>query len=137
MGRVRRASVCSTMRARISIASPNRLHYARLFQGELMSAGRGRSAHLTRVVERYIRPISVRLMAVLQEGIASGEFRPRGCHAIRALDRGDDCSLFCRSAGGAQALHRRTPSRRKPCSNGARPFSTSSRRPCSPTNPRE
>ncbi len=50
-------------------------HYARLFQGELMSAGRGKPSHLTRVVERYIRPISVRLIAVLQEGIASGEFR--------------------------------------------------------------
>ena len=50
-------------------------HYARLFQGELMSAGRGKPTHLTRVVERYIRPISVRLVAVLQEGIASGEFR--------------------------------------------------------------
>ena len=41
-----------------------------------MSAGRGKPSHLTRVVERYIRPISVRLIAVLQEGIASGEFRP-------------------------------------------------------------
>jgi TetR/AcrR family transcriptional regulator len=51
------------------------LHYARLFQGELMSAGRGRPSHLTRVVEQYIRPISVRVVAVLQEGIASGEFR--------------------------------------------------------------
>ncbi|MGA3318328.1 MAG: TetR/AcrR family transcriptional regulator [Candidatus Korobacteraceae bacterium] len=51
------------------------LHYARLFQGELMSAGRGKPSHLTRVVERYIRPISVRLIAVLQEGITSGEFR--------------------------------------------------------------
>ena len=50
-------------------------HYARLFQGELMSAGTGRSSHLTRVVERYIRPISVRLVAVLQEGMESGEFR--------------------------------------------------------------
>jgi TetR/AcrR family transcriptional regulator len=50
-------------------------HYARLFQGELMSAGRGRPSHLTRVVEQYIRPISVRLVAVLQEGIESGEFR--------------------------------------------------------------
>ncbi len=51
------------------------LHYARLFQGELLSAGRGRASHLTRVVERYIRPISVRLVAVLQEGMESGEFR--------------------------------------------------------------
>ena len=50
-------------------------HYARLFQGELMSAGTGRSSHLTRVVERYIRPISLRLVAVLWEGIESREFR--------------------------------------------------------------
>ena len=50
-------------------------HYARLFQGELMSAGLGRPSHLTRVVERYIRPISVRLIGVLQEGIDNGEFR--------------------------------------------------------------
>jgi TetR/AcrR family transcriptional regulator len=50
-------------------------HYARLFQGELLSAGRRKPSHLTRVVERYIRPISARLIAVLQEGIASGEFR--------------------------------------------------------------
>jgi TetR/AcrR family transcriptional regulator len=50
-------------------------HYARLFQGELMSAGSGRPSHLTRVVEQYIRPISVRLLAVLQEGVAAGEFR--------------------------------------------------------------
>src|ERR1019366_6830094 len=39
------------------------LHYARLFQGELMSAGRGKSSHLKRLVE------------VLQAGMASGEFR--------------------------------------------------------------
>ena len=50
-------------------------HYARLFQGELMSAGRGKPSHLTRVVEQYIRPISLRLIAVLQEGVANGEFR--------------------------------------------------------------
>jgi TetR/AcrR family transcriptional regulator len=50
-------------------------HYARLFQGELLSAGSGRPSHLTRVVEQYIRPISVRLMAVLQDGMERGEFR--------------------------------------------------------------
>jgi TetR/AcrR family transcriptional regulator len=50
-------------------------HYARLFQGELLSAGSGRLSHLTRVVEQYIRPISVRLLAVLREGMAGREFR--------------------------------------------------------------
>jgi TetR/AcrR family transcriptional regulator len=50
-------------------------HYARLFQGELLSAGTGRSSNLTRVIEQYIRPISVRVIAVLHEGMDSGEFR--------------------------------------------------------------
>ncbi len=51
-------------------------HYARLFQGELMSAGRGGSPHLTRIAERYIRPIAMRVTELLQEGAATGEFRP-------------------------------------------------------------
>jgi TetR/AcrR family transcriptional regulator len=50
-------------------------HYARIFQGELMSAGRGGSPHLNRVVEQYIRPIALRLTALLRQGTASGEFR--------------------------------------------------------------
>jgi TetR/AcrR family transcriptional regulator len=50
-------------------------HYARLFQGELMSAGRGGSSHVTRIAERYIRPIAVRISELLQQGTASGEFR--------------------------------------------------------------
>ena len=50
-------------------------HYAKLFQGELMSAGRGGSPHLTRIVQQYIRPIAMRLTAVLHEGMDKGEFR--------------------------------------------------------------
>jgi TetR/AcrR family transcriptional regulator len=50
-------------------------HHARLFQGELMSAGRGGSSHLTRIAERYIRPIAMRVLEVIQQGIATGEFR--------------------------------------------------------------
>jgi len=50
-------------------------HHARLFQGELMSAGRGGSDHLTRIAERYIRPIAMRVVDLIQQGIASGEFR--------------------------------------------------------------
>jgi TetR/AcrR family transcriptional regulator len=50
-------------------------HYARLFQGELMSAGRGGSRHLTRIAERYIRPIAMRVTELLQQGISMGEFR--------------------------------------------------------------
>lgn len=50
-------------------------HYAKLFQGELMSAGRGGSPHLTRIVQQYIGPIAMRLTAVLHEGMEGGEFR--------------------------------------------------------------
>ncbi len=50
-------------------------HYARLFQGELMSAGRGGSSHVIRIAERYIRPIAMRVSELLQRGTESGEFR--------------------------------------------------------------
>jgi TetR/AcrR family transcriptional regulator len=60
-------------RAHFDSVSESR-YYARLFQGE-MSAGREDSPHLSRIVERYIRPISLRVFGVLQQGIAAGEFR--------------------------------------------------------------
>jgi len=50
-------------------------HYAKLFQGELMSAGRGGSPHLARIIQQHIRPIAMRLGEVIREGIARGEFR--------------------------------------------------------------
>ena len=50
-------------------------HHARLFQGEMTNAGRGGSPHLTRVAERYIRPLAMRVTELLQQGVASGEFR--------------------------------------------------------------
>ena len=51
-------------------------HYARLFQSEMMSAGRSMSPHLSRIVDAYIRPLLQRLQATLTEGIGRGEFRP-------------------------------------------------------------
>jgi TetR/AcrR family transcriptional regulator len=51
------------------------LHYARLFQGEMMSAGRDGSPRLSQIVDQYIRPISLRVFKVLEQGIAAGEFR--------------------------------------------------------------
>ena len=51
------------------------LYYARLFQSEMMSAGREGSPHLSHIVDQYIRPISLRVFEVLQQGIAAGEFR--------------------------------------------------------------
>ncbi len=51
------------------------LYYARLFQGEMMSAGREGSSRLSHIVNQYIRPISLRVLEVLQQGIKAGEFR--------------------------------------------------------------
>jgi TetR/AcrR family transcriptional regulator len=50
-------------------------YYARLFQGEMMSAGREASPHISHIVGDYIRPIATRVGAVLGEGMAAGEFR--------------------------------------------------------------
>lgn len=50
-------------------------HYARLFQSEMMSAGRSISPHLSRIVDDYSRPLSQRLHATLTQGIGRGEFR--------------------------------------------------------------
>jgi TetR/AcrR family transcriptional regulator len=50
-------------------------HYARLFQGEMMSAGRGISPHFSHIVNEYMRPLTQRLQAALSEGIERREFR--------------------------------------------------------------
>lgn len=50
-------------------------HYARLFQSEMMSAGRGMSPHFSEIVERYTRPLLQRLQDTLKEGVVQGQFR--------------------------------------------------------------
>jgi TetR/AcrR family transcriptional regulator len=50
-------------------------HYARIFMGELMSASRGGSTHLDRILTKYMLPIGQRVLGLLQEGVKSGEFR--------------------------------------------------------------
>jgi len=42
---------------------------------EMMRAGRHGSPHLRRLARNYFRPVSQRLVAVMQKGMASGEFR--------------------------------------------------------------
>jgi TetR/AcrR family transcriptional regulator len=49
--------------------------YPRIVQGEMMGAGRGRSAHLERIVKKYFRPLFGRVAEVLKKGQAAGEFR--------------------------------------------------------------
>src|SRR5690349_12057624 len=48
----------------------------RIAQREWMSAGRNASPHLRRIVQRYLRPIFLKVSEVLREGAAAGEFRP-------------------------------------------------------------
>jgi TetR/AcrR family transcriptional regulator len=50
-------------------------YYAHIFMSELMSAGRGGSTHLDRIFAKYMKPIGGGVLGLLQEGIASGEFR--------------------------------------------------------------
>src|ERR1700685_2554792 len=50
--------------------------HARIFMSELMSASRGGKTHLDRILTKYMLPIGLRVLALLQEGVASGEFRP-------------------------------------------------------------
>jgi AcrR family transcriptional regulator len=49
--------------------------YPRMVQREMMRAGRHGSPHMQRIAERYLRPIFLRIMALMQEGMARGEFR--------------------------------------------------------------
>ncbi len=50
-------------------------HYARIFMGELMSAGRGGTTHLDRLAAKYMKPAGLRMLSLLQEAVANGEFR--------------------------------------------------------------
>jgi TetR/AcrR family transcriptional regulator len=50
-------------------------YYAHIFMSELMSASRGGSPHLDRIFEHYMRPIAVRVLGLVEEGIRRREFR--------------------------------------------------------------
>lgn len=49
--------------------------YPRLVQREMMRAGRAGSPHIRRLVDKFMRPIQLRLGALLAEGMRQGEFR--------------------------------------------------------------
>jgi len=50
-------------------------YYARLFQSEMMSAAREDSPRFSHIVDQYLKPIALRVMALLRAGAESGEFR--------------------------------------------------------------
>jgi len=50
-------------------------YYAHIFMSELMSASRGGSTHLDRIFAKYMQPIGLRVLALMQEGVKSREFR--------------------------------------------------------------
>lgn len=49
--------------------------YPRLVQQEMMRSGRQKSPHLKRIAQMYFQPVYARMLEVLQDGIASGDFR--------------------------------------------------------------
>ncbi len=49
--------------------------YPPIVQGEMMNLRR-RSPHIERIVEQYFRPLVSKVAAVIQQGIAAGDFRP-------------------------------------------------------------
>jgi TetR/AcrR family transcriptional regulator len=50
--------------------------FPRIAQGEMMRAGRGRAPQFERIVKQYFVPLFRRVAAVIEEGQATGEFRP-------------------------------------------------------------
>ncbi len=55
-------------------------YYAHIFMSELMSASRGGSPHLDRIFARYMQPIGACIIALLNDGIRTLEFRPVDPH---------------------------------------------------------
>src|ERR1700693_1097379 len=49
--------------------------YPPIVQGEMSRAGRGRSGQFERIARQYFQPLFSRVGALLEQGIASGEFR--------------------------------------------------------------
>jgi TetR/AcrR family transcriptional regulator len=50
-------------------------HYRRLVQHEMMRAGAGKSVHFPRMVESFFRPLLGRVVEIIEQGVAKGEFR--------------------------------------------------------------
>ena len=50
--------------------------YRRIVQSEMMRAGRGKAPHLKRIAKQYFEPLFSRVGSVIEQGMASGEFRP-------------------------------------------------------------
>jgi TetR/AcrR family transcriptional regulator len=50
--------------------------YPRITQGEMMRAARGKAPHLQRIAKQYFVPLFRKVAAVIEEGQATGDFRP-------------------------------------------------------------
>src|SRR5205814_1768949 len=50
--------------------------YPPIVQGEMSRAGRGRSGQVERIARQYFQPLFSRVGTLLEQGTASGEFRP-------------------------------------------------------------
>ena len=50
--------------------------YPRITQGEMMRAARGKAPHLQRIAKQYFVPLFRKVAAVIEQGQATGDFRP-------------------------------------------------------------
>jgi len=50
--------------------------YPRITQGEMMRAARGKAPHLQRIAKQYFIPLFRKVAAVIEQGQATGDFRP-------------------------------------------------------------
>jgi TetR/AcrR family transcriptional regulator len=50
--------------------------YPRITQSEMMRAARGKAPHLQRIAKQYLVPVFGRVASLIEEGQATGDFRP-------------------------------------------------------------
>jgi TetR/AcrR family transcriptional regulator len=50
--------------------------YPRITQGEMMRAARGKAPQLQRIAKQYLTPVFGRVASMIEEGQATGDFRP-------------------------------------------------------------
>ena len=69
-----RKDCCST-RKHISITRPASPLYSRLIQREFMNTGREPSSVVHQLIEHHARPVYEKMLKLIRDGMASGEFR--------------------------------------------------------------
>ena len=99
--------------------------------GELMSSSRGGKTHMDRILSNYMLPIGMRVLALLQEGVDSGEFRPVDPAQFVPTAIGSIVHYFLTAPAAAAIPQAHAACRSRRSKTAAPPCSTSSPPPCS------